>query len=282
MLPQAFYYHLHWRTQGLSATAHATRYRGTGVDFCGYASLLDHPNPRHLDIRASIRSLPRQQLVRTFYERGSAQVYAIADLSSSMDYRGAAHKQQLLAEIAASIAWSANLTGDSFALISCDSRIRADASLPLTRQRNAALEVRQLLQQAPIKARTDSSALTLAASQLPQQRCLVFLLSDFHLQPELLSATLRQLSPHDVIPILLWDSQEYAQLPTWGWAKIRDMETGQSTQLFMRKGLQLALQQEYQQRLSHLKSLFSRYGMRPPFLVQDHFNAEQLSQHLLS
>ena len=280
-VPQELYYRLNWRAHGVNAAAHQTRNRGTGLDFCGYAPFLDYPNPRRLDLRASIRSIPRQYVVRSYYERGAVNVYALADLSSSMHYEGNVNKLGLIADISASVAWSANLTGDSFGLIVCDDAIRADLQVYPSRQRATAQEVFSKLSSAKLLQKRGATALPAAVEQLSHHRSLVFLLSDFHIEDDLLKRTLQSLSHHDVVPIVLWDTAEYDDLPSWGWARVRDMESGQERNLFFRGKVIDAIRNEYAQRQSKLKTLFRQFGFRPPYFVGDAFSAESLTRHLL-
>lgn len=279
--PQEFYYRLNWRAHGMSATAHQTNSRGAGVDFCGYAPFIDYPNPRRLDLRASLRSIPRQYVVRTYHERGAVTVYALADLSSSMRYVGNSSKQTLLADISASIAWSASRTGDAFALIASDDVVLAELSTPPSRQRNTANETYNLLRNASIATMHSAQALPMAAAQVSHHRSLVFLISDFHLDSALLKRTFQALAMHDVVPVVLWDSAEYANLPSWGWARIRDMESGRERSLFMRKKVTRNIQEGYLQRRAELKALCRKFGLRSPFFVGDSFIAEDLTRHLL-
>lgn len=280
-IPQELYYRLNWRAHGMSAAAHQTRNRGTGLDFCGYAPFLDYPNPRRLDLRASIRSIPRQYVVRSYYERGAVNVYALADLSSSMAYQANTNKQSIIANISASVAWSANLTGDSFGLIACDDAIRTDLQVYPSRQRATAQEVFSKLSSAKLLQKRGATALPKAVEQLSHHRSLVFLISDFHIEVDLLKRTLGSLSQHDVVPIVLWDTAEYDDLPRWGWARVRDMESGQERSLFFRGKVVDAIKDEYVQRQLKLKALCSQFGFRPPYFVGDTFSAESLTRHLL-
>jgi len=279
--PQELYYRLNWRAHGIHASAHQIRNRGTGLDFCGYAPFLDYPNPRRLDLRASLRSIPRQYVVRSYYERGAVNVYALVDMSSSMDYLGNTNKQKLVADISASIAWSANLSGDAFGLLASDDSIRSDLHIYPSRQRNTAQETFSRLSNAGINDLQSAKALPLAAGQVSHHRSLVFLISDFHLEKDLLKQTLRALSAHDVVPVVLWDSAEYEDLPKWGWARIRDMETGRERSLFLRKTVTSSIRDSYLQRRNQLKAMCREYGLRSPFFVGNAYSAEALTRHLL-
>lgn len=279
--PQELHYRLNWRAHGIHAAAHQTRNRGSGLDSCGYVPFLDYPNPRRLDLRASLRSIPRQYVVRSYYERGAVNVYALVDMSSSMSYAGSTDKQKLLASISASIAWSANLSGDAFGLLASDDSIRSELHIHPSRQRNTAQETYNKLNNATINNLQSAKALPLAAAQISHHRSLVFLISDFHLGGSLLRQTFHALSAHDVVPVVLWDSAEYEDLSKWGWARIRDMETGHERSLFLRKAVNSSIQDSYLQHRNQLKAMCRQYGLRSPFFVGNTFAAEALTRHLL-
>lgn len=284
---QEFYYHLRWRALGVHAGAHKTQRRGTGSDFCGYTSFLDYPDPRRLDVRAGLRMVPKQKVVRTFYERGAVNVFAVVDLSSSMRFYGNTKKTALVEEVVAAIAWSANRSGDAFGLLACNEYVHHDLSMLPSYRRGCAEEARGLLQafyKRPQIENTNThtaSALPLSANEISSKRVLVFLISDFHLPNDLIKSTLQAYSIHDVVPIVLWDSAENENLPKWGWTHVRDMETGGLKSLFLRKSLHQNIQQGYQQRRQDLIKLCHQYGVRRPFFIQDKFEPEQLSRHLL-
>ncbi len=286
-ITQEFYYHLRWRALGIHAGAHKTQRRGAGSDFCGYTSFLDSPDPRRLDVRAGLRMIPKQKVVRTFYERGAVNVFAVVDLSSSMRFSGNTRKNELVEEIVAAIAWSANRSGDAFGLLACDDSLNRDLAILPSYRRGCAEEARTALHnyykrpQSESISRSTAMALPLSANEISSKRALVFLISDFHLPSDLIKSTLVAYAMHDFVPIVLWDSAENENLPNWGWAHVRDMETGLLKSLFMRKSLHQSIQQSYQERRCALIKLCHQYAVRRPFFVQDKFEPEQLSRHLL-
>ena len=279
--PQEFHYRLPWRTRGVHAGGHHTRMQGGNADFQGYASLLACPDPRRLDIRASMRTIPHQLMVRTYHERGAATLYAVVDLSASMGFNGHADKRRLVAEIVASIAWSAARSGDAFGMLGCDDTLRMDVHQPPSFRRNMAANVYTHLMQVAYSPNSGVSALPQSLRGIGGKRSLVFLVSDFHWPLALLNDSLRALSAHDVVPVVLWDSSEFADVPAWGWAQLRDMETGRDMPLFMRPSLLQRLRQGYAQRRQLLAGICRQAGARSPFFVQDSYSAEQLSRHLL-
>ena len=105
--PQEFYYHLNWRARSVQPGSHATRTSGGSADFQSFVPFMENPNPRRIDLRATLRTVPRQLMSRAYYERGAIAVYAIVDLSASMRFSGNGDKLQLTTDIATSVAWSA-------------------------------------------------------------------------------------------------------------------------------------------------------------------------------
>lgn len=285
LLPQEFYYQLSWRTRGALLGSHYTRTSGGSYDFQTYVPFLENPNPKRIDLLATLRTVPRQLMCCAYNESSAVAVYAIVDMSASMRFTGNSKKLQLVADIAASTAWSVALSGDSFGLVVCDNTVRSDLFEAPTHRRGLADEIRTKLlaeqQINPTKTATSANALSLAAQHLRQKRSLVFLISDFHLSDALLNKTLGSLSSHDVVPLVLWDSAEYKNVPAWGWARVRDMEGGGDRSLFLRPSLVRQIQAAYTERHKNIISQCSRAGTRAPFFIEDTFDAEQLTRHLL-
>ncbi|CAG0997773.1 hypothetical protein MTYP_02666 [Methylophilaceae bacterium] len=280
-VPEEFFYRLNWRARGAQPGSHATRTPGGSMDFRGYVPFLESPDPRRIDLRAGLRSVPRKLMVRAFYERGAVNVYAIVDASASMRFTGAGEKHRLAADIAASIAWSATRNGDNFALVVCDDKARADMFSAPSHRRNLAEDIRARCLQGSFYEGAGASALPLAVEHLRQKRSLVFLISDFHLEEKLLRKTLLSLTQHDVVPLVLWDSAEYRDIPAWGWARVRDMESGGSRSLFMRPSLALRIKASYAERRAGIVAMCRQAGARTPFFVEDRFCVEHLTRHLL-
>ena len=53
--PQEFHYRLPYRVGGWRPGAHPGTRLGAGQEFVSYMSLYDRPDPRRLDLRASLR-----------------------------------------------------------------------------------------------------------------------------------------------------------------------------------------------------------------------------------
>jgi len=154
-------------------------------------------------------------------------------------------------------------------------------SMPASHRQGLAQEAHRVVSQAMIRDGAQASALTQAVEHMRKKRALVFLLSDFHFEEQFMLAALNSLATHDVVPLVLWDSAEYQDMPEWGWARVRDMESTGAGSLFMRRSMAIKIRHAYQQRRQQIVDICRQTGARTPFFSGNHFNAEQLSRHLL-
>lgn len=284
--PKLFFYQVNWRSVAYHAGAYLTRHQGAGSDFAGFSPLLASPDPRRVDVRASLRTIPQQLMVRTFLERGAIRVFALLDVSSSMQFQGTGDLRQQMTELASAIAWSTTRQGDAFGLLAADDNVQTALSVPTGYQQTLAQQVATQCthfwqQRSGARQRYQSGAMPQAAAALGAQRALVFLISDFYWSAELLTRTLAACEGHDVVPLVLRDPAAFEQVPAFGWARVRDMETGQETGLMMRPALQARMHAHAKQQRALLSATFARHGTRPPLWLAPQWRPEQLSQHLL-
>jgi uncharacterized protein (DUF58 family) len=239
--------------------------------------LIDYPDARRIDINQTIRDSSDQVHVRIFNQKNPTPVYAVCDLSASMQFTGNSNKMSLAAEISASIAYSAYQASDTFSFVGFDHVVREDWLTRSSRKMHDAFELTARLQSYHSHQKSASGLLDVSR-YLGQARGLVFLISDFHLPLELIEQALNMLSRHHVIPLVLWDSQEYKTLPSFGFGTIVDPETNEERTLFFRKELRRKFESAFQQRREQLKALFMRYEA-PPCFVEDQFRAEAISEY---
>ena len=83
--PEEFHYRLPGRISGQRPGSHRGSSVGAGQEFVTHLSLYDRPDPRRLDLRASLRTLRDDDwLVRVNRQRAGTAVRAIVDVSASM------------------------------------------------------------------------------------------------------------------------------------------------------------------------------------------------------
>lgn len=246
------------------------------MEFRGHAPLLAAPDPRRFDIAASLRDPFHQVMVRVYTQRSVVPVRALADVSASMAFAGRCRKMDLLADFTESLALSAYRSGDPLAFTGCDSDIREELVLPLTRSRVAGSLLAAKLRKLEPSGRS-SVGLLKAVEQIPPVRALVFLVSDFHFPLPLLEELLADLALHTVVPVVLWDSAE-AVAPRYGVARLYDPESGKERMLLLRPALSRRLQQSVAARAQALTACCARFGVTP-LLLRDRFEADAVTRY---
>jgi len=247
---------------------------GAGQLFKRHEPLIASPDPRRIDLRASVLDPFSGYRVRVYQQQSAVNVYLIADLSASMGY---ADKQQTLIRFLLAAANSAFDYGDKFGFIGCTERIEHRWLLPAGRHLGRVSALAKQLQSLTFSS--SANGLQNAAAFLPAERSLVFLLSDCHFPLAQLRAVLGSLQGHDVIPIVLWNQDEYATLPNWGLISFHDMENNANRTLFMRPSLRQKIMAAYQQRQRDLKNSFRAFGTEPLFIT-DRYSTQTINRHL--
>ena len=111
------HYKVPWRARSSYPGHHSSQQKGGGLHFRHHVPLLNAPDPRRFDIRASLRDPFEQVYVRVYHQTSAIPVFMVADMSASMAYQGDHHKQNVLADLVASISYSAYRTGDRFGFV---------------------------------------------------------------------------------------------------------------------------------------------------------------------
>ena len=264
-------YRLRWRPRGVRPGAHPGQGDGGDGTFRALVPLVARPDPRRIDLRASLRDPFEGVHVRTFAPRRATTVAVLTDLSGSMGFDGTGAE---VARLAATLAASAGATGDEFTLIGAGDSVRADAFIPASRRRGLGAQVAATLSSAE-PAGKSAQGLAAAAERLPRRRCLVFLVSDFLMPQADLDLTLDALWRHDVVPVVVRDSRAEGDVPAWGLMEIADVETGGRRLAFMRPGLRARWQAAARAWLAALEASFAARGYTPFHLV-DRFDPDAL------
>ncbi len=267
---------------------HRSRSGDNGFEFRSHARLLDAPDPRRLDLHASLRDpfcADGQWQVRVYSQRKAMPVVMLVDLSASMGFVGAQRKLDVVADFTESLAWSAWRTGDRFGFVGCDSAVRSDFFLPPTRASGAGAPLVQALRtwqpQGGSAAGRSAQGLLQAAEHLGRQRALVFVLSDFHGPQPQWQAVLSSLALHEVVPVVLWDAQEFALSAARGWLQVADPETGAQHLVWWRPALRARWLASLQARRQELLRTFAAHALKPLF-VQGRFDADAVTRHFHS
>ncbi len=271
------HYKVRWRANSSFPGHHASQQKGGGLQFSNHAPLIDAPDPRRFDIRASLRDPFEQIQVRIFRQTSAIPLYVIADLSASMNFVGAHAKMKVLSELVACLSYSAYRTGDRFGFVGCAESAQEAYLLPASMNRAAGIDMAERLRSTqPIGQ--NSHGLLSAAELIGKRRALIFLVSDFHFPLSLLDEVLASLAYHDVVPTVLWDRHEFEGLPRFGLARVVDRETGRSRLLLMRPGFKKRIEQAFVARRAALLEVFTRHG-RAPLILENGFDADEVTHY---
>jgi len=162
-------------------------------------------------------------------------------------------------------------------LIGFDDEIREDWISTLSARPHMAIEMAEKLKSYQ-PSEVGSTALIDTVRMLPRERSLIFFVSDFHMPIKDLEESLTLMLRHHIIPVVLWDTAEYSDLPEFGIANVTDPETGSKRTLFLRKDYKKRILESFTERRKAIEDLFLRFDMQP-FFVSNQFDADLLSDY---
>ena len=282
--PQEFHYRLRGRVSGQRPGSHPGSSIGAGQEFVSHTSLYNRPDPRRLDLRASLRGLNDEWLVRVNRQRAGASVRALVDVSASMMFGSRRPKLQVVADFVEALGLSAFRVGDAVGMMAFDEAERTDLFVPARVSRGMGS-----LMSAALRAVCEGGGATPshggpgdgledAASRLAGQQGLVFLVSDFHWPLERLDMALDLLAHAGVIPAVVWDPAETEPPTQNALASLRDAESGTRRTLWLRPRLREEWRRGVEQRRAEIDSFFAAHAIRP-FYMEGAFDADALSRY---
>lgn len=310
-----FHYRLPVRAGGMCPGAHRGTGLGAGQEFAAHMRLLDNPDPRRLDLRASLRNMRQEWLVRVHRQRAAVTVHAVVDVSASMHFGAGDSKLAVAADFVAALGQGAFRAGDPVGLLAFDATERTDLYVPARHARGAGEAMAAALRgcvprvegageaiAAALRGRVprmeggreaittvlrgrvphgeEAGGLARTVERLAGRRGLVFLLSDFHWPLDMLPPVLDQLAQAFVVPVVLWDPAETAPPEDNGLLAVRDAETGRRRVLWMRPRMRQAWLEAVARRRTELADCFATRGLRPLYL-HGAFDAEAVSRYFL-
>lgn len=247
------------------------------MEFRGHTTLLSYPDPRRIDIRQTIRDPMEQVYVRIFNQKSATPIFVMCDMSGSMQYGNPHTKLYTAAQITRSVAQSATRNTDPVGFIGFDDDLHEEWLSTLSSRPHHMLEIAENLENY-LPDEVGAGALKETVRLLPRERSLIFLISDFHMPLAQLEEALLLMLRHHIVPIVMWNSNEYKNLPEFGITNINDPETGERRTLFLRASYRKQILEAFDQRRQMIKDIFMRFDMQP-FFVEDSFDADMLTEY---
>jgi uncharacterized protein (DUF58 family) len=275
--PREFHYRLPQRIGGWRPGSHRGSSLGAGQEFVSHLRLYDRPDPRRLDLRASLRSIHQDWLVRVNRQQASIPVHAVVDVSASMGFGSRRTKLDVTADFVEALSQSAFRVGDALGMLAFDARERMDLFVPALVSRGMGDTMATLLRTSR-GAAGDATGLQEVIQHLAGRRGLVFLVSDFHWPLDGLNSVLDSLVHSFVVPLVVWDPAETRPPANDGLALLRDVESGTQRTLWMRPKMREKWRAAVTARRAELDRFFATRAMRPFYLIGE-FDCEAMSQY---
>lgn len=210
-------------SEALAGTYHSA-FRGRGVEFEEVRPYVVGDDVRTIDWNVSARA--GSPHVKMFREERELCVMLAVDLSGSLDFGTQSQfKREMVAEMAATIAFSAIRNGDKVGLLAFTDRVERFVP-PRKGTRHVLRIVRELLALKPQGTGTRIGEAVDEITRIVRKRSVLFVISDFMDQGWERSMSVAR-GRHDVIPVVVSDKAEES-LPPVGLLELEDPETGET------------------------------------------------------
>ena len=214
------------KTKGLSQNIFAGEYhsafKGRGMTFSEVREYQYGDDIRDIDWNVTARH--NHPYIKVYEEERELTVMLLIDVSGSRNFGAVGEeKRQMIAEIAATIAFSAIQNNDKIGVIFFSDRIEKFIP-PKKGRRHILFIIRELLDFTPESKGTDIGGALRYMTDALKKRCTTFVISDFIDSHDYYKA-LTIANKHDVTAIQVYDKRD-AQLPDVGLMRVVDLETG--------------------------------------------------------
>lgn len=215
------------KTRGLSQNIFAGEYhsafKGRGMMFSEVREYQYGDDIRDIDWNVTARH--NHPYVKVYEEERELTVMLLIDVSASRAFGAVGvEKREMIAEIAATIAFSAIQNNDKIGAIFFSDRVEKFIT-PKKGRKHILFLIRELLDFQPEHTGTDIAAAVKYFSDALKRRCTMFLISDFIDESDYRTPLTVAVNRHDVMAIQVYDKRD-SEMPNVGLMRIRDLETG--------------------------------------------------------
>lgn len=215
------------KTRGLSQNIFAGEYhsafKGRGMMFSEVREYQYGDDIRDIDWNVTARH--NRPYVKVYEEEREMTVMLLVDVSASRLFGAVGdEKRQMIAEIAATISFSAIQNNDKIGVVFFSDKIEKFIP-PKKGRKHILFIIRELLDFTPSSRGTDIGQVLRFFTDALKKRCTTFLISDFIATDDYSRALTVASNKHDVIAIQIYDRRD-AQLPDVGFMRVSDLETG--------------------------------------------------------
>lgn len=215
------------KTRGLSQNIFAGEYhsafKGRGMMFSEVREYQYGDDIRDIDWNVTARH--NHPYVKVYEEERELTVMLLIDISASRNFGAMGHeKREIIAEIAATIAFSAIQNNDKIGAIFFSDKVEKFIT-PKKGRKHILFLIRELLDFQPENSGTDIAQAVRYFSDALKRRCTMFLISDFIDSSDYRTPLTVAVSRHDIMAIQVYDKRD-SELPDVGLMQVLDLESG--------------------------------------------------------
>ena len=212
-------------SQNIFAGEYHSAFKGRGMMFSEVREYQYGDDIRDIDWNVTARH--NHPYVKVYEEERELTVMLLVDMSASRLFGAVGvEKREMIAEIAATLAFSATQNNDKIGALFFTDKIEKFIP-PKKGKKHILLIVRELLDFQPENKRTDLALALSYFTDAMRKRSSMFLISDFIDADDYRQALSIARNKHDVMAIQVYDKRD-AQLPNVGLIRACDLETGQT------------------------------------------------------
>ncbi|MBO4943753.1 MAG: DUF58 domain-containing protein [Muribaculaceae bacterium] len=216
------------KTRGLSQNIFAgeyhTAFKGRGMTFSEVREYQYGDDVRDIDWNVTARH--NHPFVKVYEEERELTVMLLVDVSRSRLFGAeGSPKREIIAEVAATIAFSAIQNNDKIGVIFFSDRVEKFIP-PKKGRKHILFIIRELLDFTPEHNATDIATALHYFTDAMKKRATTFLISDFIDNHDYSKALSVARNRHDVIAVQIYDKRD-TSMPDIGLVKVADLESGQ-------------------------------------------------------
>lgn len=210
-------------SQNIFAGEYHSAFKGRGMMFSEVREYQYGDDIRDIDWNVTARH--NHPYVKVYEEEREMTVMLLVDVSASRLFGAIGEeKRQMIAEIAATISFSAIQNNDKIGVIFFSDKIEKFIP-PKKGKKHILFIIRELLDFQPESKGTDIGQALRFFTDALKKRCTTFLISDFIASDDYQKALSIATNKHDVMGIQIYDKRD-SKLPDVGFMRIKDLETG--------------------------------------------------------
>ncbi|MCM1032197.1 MAG: DUF58 domain-containing protein [Odoribacter sp.] len=210
-------------SQNIFAGEYHSAFKGRGMMFSEVREYQYGDDIRDIDWNVTARH--NHPYIKVYEEERELTVMLLVDVSGSREFGACGvDKREMIAEIAATLAFSATQNNDKIGALFFSDKVEKFIP-PKKGKKHILLIIRELLDFTPDHKGTDIAKALRYFTDAMRKRSTMFLISDFIDADDYRQALQLARNKHDVMAIQVYDKRD-TQLPNVGLMRVNDLETG--------------------------------------------------------